>query len=415
MAVDPAFTFSPAPPPDASAYFRDKNLRPAFRWTEVWGQEHAHAFTVAKATQLDVLTAIRDSLQRAIDEGRPYKAWAKDLKPELQRLGWWGVKDVADPATGEVKPAQLGSPRRLRTIYDANLRTARAAGQWERAQRTKAVLPYFAYRLGPSIHHRPEHEAREGMIAPVDDPIWNSWYPPNGWGCKCWLEQLTRTQADAQGGPSDLGDLGDGGELPTREYRRRRDDGTVERVRVPKGIDPGWAGNPGRNRAATLMQSLTEKLEAAGPETARAAIADLWRSQTAEVLPTLDAGRFFAPAAVVSPGLKVALGVDVSVAMVSAETIRTKISDPNKQGPRPVRPSDMGRIQQIIDEGRPVQSEQASQAYILEMADGWWKVAVKRAAQARELIITTIFPIEVRKATSLQRRAGGGSALPRRP
>ena len=54
------FAFASKPPAEASAYFRQKGDRPAFRWTEVWGEEHAHAFTVAKAVQADVLKAIRD-------------------------------------------------------------------------------------------------------------------------------------------------------------------------------------------------------------------------------------------------------------------------------------------------------------------------------------------------------------------
>lgn len=248
----PAFTFG-APTPEVSAYFRDKALRPAFRWTEVWGEEHAHAFTVAKATQLEVLTTIRDSLQRAIDEGTPFEQWRQTLEPELRRQGWWGRAPMVDPATGEAREVQLGSTRRLRTIYEANLRTARAAGQWDRAQRTKAVLPYFVYELGPSIEHRPEHVAKEGRVYPVDHPFWDAWFPPNGWGCKCRVRQVGRAEAARLGGQSA------DEEIPTRTFTRRRDDGSRETVRVPVGIDPGWANNPGRGRAGLLNRMIEER------------------------------------------------------------------------------------------------------------------------------------------------------------
>ncbi len=396
-AEERGYTFDPRPPAGASDYFRDKNLRPAFRWTEVWGEEHAHAFTVAKAVQLDVLGAIRDSLQRAIDDGRPYRAWAAELKPELQRLGWWGVKEMADPATGELAPRQLGSPRRLRTIYDANLRTARAAGQWERAQRTKAVLPYFVYGLGPSIHHRPEHEAREGMVAPVDDPIWNSWYPPNGWGCKCWLRQVTRSEADRLGGPSDLGD----GELAVRTFTRTRDDGSRERVTVPKGIDPGWASNPGKARSQTLMRSLTDKLETAGPEVARAAIASLWRSQVAEVLPLLP-DRTLAPVAVAPPGLKAELGAADDVVKVGSAEMAAKLVK-HGTGSRGLRASDFGRVQQLLDEGER-RAAGGAVVIVAELADGWWELVVKTDRTRRELLVSTLHPIKARRGVRVLRR-----------
>lgn len=397
MSTD-GFTFSATPPKGASDYFAQKSLRPAFRWTEVWGQEHAYAFTVAKATSLDVLSAIKESLQKAIDDGVPYETWAKALKPELEKLGWWGVKDMVDPATGEERQVQLGSPRRLKTIYDANLRTARAAGQWERAQRTKAVLPYFVYQLGPSIHHRPEHEAREGFVAPVNDPVWNAWYPPNGWGCKCWLQQITRTKATALGGPSDTGS----GELATRPFRRFRDDASAETVQVPKGIDPGWATNPGKARAETLMTALAEKLEAAGPDVARAAMADLWKGDTPYVLPQLPA-RAFAPVAVAPATVKAAIGASADVVMVGSGEISAKVRK-HGAGKRPMTAADFGRVQAILDRGESY-AAQGRRVYMLRMDDGWWTAVLKTAKDGRELILASLYPSGERRAA---RKLGKG-------
>ncbi len=53
-------------PGEALAYFQAKDLRPGFDYRDVWEQEHAHAFTVAKAIQLDVL---REAVEQALDEG----------------------------------------------------------------------------------------------------------------------------------------------------------------------------------------------------------------------------------------------------------------------------------------------------------------------------------------------------------
>ena len=68
---------------------------------DVEPEEHAVAFTVAKAMQIDVLTTIREEVQKALDEGLPLETFQKNLKPRLVALGWWGRKEMVDPQTGD--------------------------------------------------------------------------------------------------------------------------------------------------------------------------------------------------------------------------------------------------------------------------------------------------------------------------
>ncbi|AZV77897.1 hypothetical protein EBB79_08305 [Parasedimentitalea marina] len=266
----PGYSFNPGPPPEASAFLRNKSLKPSFNWQDVEPEEHAVSFTVAKAMQVDVLQSIRDELQKALDQGIPYEQFQKELEPRLRSMGWWGVKDQVDPVTGEVRNVRLGSPRRLKTIYRANMRSARAAGQWDRIQRSKRALPYLVYLLGPSQRHRPSHEAKNGLVLPVDDPFWQTWYPPNGWGCKCHVRQITRREADEIG-------IADSPEIPMREVFNKR---TGEIKSIPSGIDPGWESNPGQYRQRQMEQFLRGKLGSADPAIAHAAARDMassWR------------------------------------------------------------------------------------------------------------------------------------------
>ena len=219
-----------------------------------------------------ILGDINKSLESAIREGKTFKTFRDELEPLLRNKGWWGKKRLIDPETKEPVKAQLGSPRRLKVIYEANIRTARAAGQWERAQRTKAVMPFFEYRLGPSERHRPHHVAIEDTILPVDDEFWHNHFPPNGWGCKCWLKQLTRSGADKKGGISQRP------EIEAYDYYNKR---TGKTEKIPVGIDPGWQTNPGRSRAIGHMERFFEHLEDSGKENARAAITEFWDSGVA--------------------------------------------------------------------------------------------------------------------------------------
>lgn len=217
-------------------YLADKGLKPSWDWDEVWQEEHATAFAVAKAMSLNVLATLQDAVTEAIAGGQTFEQFKKRLPDVLAALGWWGEQEQVDPKTGEKKLVELGTPRRLKIIYDTNGRVARAVGQWDRIQRTKDSRPWLIYELGPSEKHRPEHVAWAGSIRKVDDPLWSTLMPPNGWGCKCRVRQLSDKEAEGKGGETTG---------PELEYIEATDPRTGDVVNVPRGVDPEWAYNPG--------------------------------------------------------------------------------------------------------------------------------------------------------------------------
>lgn len=237
-------------PPEVRNYFAEKGLKPAFSWQDVFNEEHAYAFTVAKAVELELLTAFKSTLQQSIDAGEGLESWKKRILPELQRLGWDRPRMVADP-TGAWKDKEVNfaAPRRLETIFWSNVRTARAAGQWERIQRTKEGLPYLLYVRTTSLEPRIEHLGWVGLILPIDHEFWATHFPPNGWNCKCSVRQITARERDkllALPGYTDQAP-----EIGFTDFENRR---TGEMIKVPVGIDPGWGTNPGLSRARTLVE-----------------------------------------------------------------------------------------------------------------------------------------------------------------
>ena len=184
----------------------------------------------------EILRELRLAVDRAQAEGETFAEFLKDLRPRLQRLGWWGEQEILDPDTGEVVQVEVG-PRRLRTIFDTNLTIAAQRGHWERIERLKDSAPYLRYTAVLDARTRPEHRAWDGIILPVDHPFWRTHYPPNGWRCRCGV-----TQWDAD----DLADRGlqvsPDPVIQTREWVNRRS-GRVHQV--PLGIDPGWDHNVG--------------------------------------------------------------------------------------------------------------------------------------------------------------------------
>lgn len=228
------------PPEEALAYFRSKGMAPRedrFDYRDVWRGQHAASFVVAKAMRDDVLALIREEMTAAMADGRGLKAFQEGIAPKLEKAGWWGRDVMVDPVTGEEKEVQLGSMNRLRTIFDTNMRTSMAAGRWARIQRNKAAFPYLRYVQVDRPSKRPAHARFNGLVRPVDDPIWERIYPPNGWFCACSVEQITQGQIDR--GSVQLSDPVDLEEDWVENYRSGEDE------LVPRGVTPGFDVNPG--------------------------------------------------------------------------------------------------------------------------------------------------------------------------
>lgn len=75
----------------------------------------------------------------------------------------------------------------------AEYQTARQSGymaqQWEAYQQNTKLFPNLKYKTQEDGHVRPEHQALDGIIAPVDGEFWSRYYPPNGWRCRCYVVQ----------------------------------------------------------------------------------------------------------------------------------------------------------------------------------------------------------------------------------
>lgn len=254
------------PPEQAIAFLDSKGYRTSIDWTDTFNEEHDASFTVAKIAKVDLLRDIHVSLLDAMAEGKPFEAWRAGLEPVLRDKGWLG-KVVDEDLTGTADPVFVG-PRRLRTIYDTNIRMARSVGLWRRIQASKEALPFLAYSAVRDRRTRPLHALWGGLlpgttriILPVDHPFWLTHFPPNGWNCRCTVIQLSQRDLDRRGWKVTL-------DPPTIDLVPFRRKGGATIYQVPRGIDPGFGYNAGVARmqaaadkvAATLVQAHAEQL-----------------------------------------------------------------------------------------------------------------------------------------------------------
>ncbi len=372
------YDFSSSPPKEVTNYLKNKGMRPAFSWEEVWKEEHAMAFTVAKAVEMDVLQSIRDELQKNLSNGMTFRDFKKNLEPTLQKLGWWGQKQMKDPLTDKVKLVQLGSPRRLKTIYDTNMRAARAAGQWERIQRTKDALPYLIYEMGPSREHRKEHLQFKGLIRPVDDPIWGRIMPPNGFGCKCRVRQISLQEAVKLGGVSQ--EI----RLEEQEYVNKR---TGEVTQGIRGVGPGFDYNPGMTRMENLDNFLAGKFEGISQEQARIALADLvGSSRFGNIYNGKDKG--FMPVGVLPAVRTAQLGVSTQVVRFSDYT-----ADKGMRKHSEIKQEDYKIVQWLMENGE-VTNERENHLVFVGQKDGkYWQAIVKKTKDGKELYLQSLYMV----------------------
>lgn len=64
---------SPGPvPKEALDYLRAKGVKVGFDHRDVWQEEHATSWTVAKAMRMDILEAIRAAVDEMVDAGQSF-------------------------------------------------------------------------------------------------------------------------------------------------------------------------------------------------------------------------------------------------------------------------------------------------------------------------------------------------------
>lgn len=84
-------------------------------------------------------------------------------------------------------------PAIIETLVRTHSQIAFGAAQYKAEQTgyAKDVIWGYTYATVGDDRVRDEHAEMEGVTRPADDPIWDDWWPPNGWNCRCQLLPIT--------------------------------------------------------------------------------------------------------------------------------------------------------------------------------------------------------------------------------
>lgn len=235
------------PPEQAIRYFESKGYVMGFRWQDVAAETHARAFTAAGVMKIDVLQDIRQALDDALKKGATFDTFKKQLSPALERKGWLGKGMIVNADTGEIEGKRL-TPRRLDTIFRTNMQSAYMAGRYAAQLEQVDQFPYWEYVAVLDNRTRPSHRALAGAVYRYDDPFWQTFYPPNGYRCRCRVR--TRTAAYVE--RNDIPVRSSADRLEEVEQPIGRDGKTQPAIAYKDPLtgknvlpDPGFGANPG--------------------------------------------------------------------------------------------------------------------------------------------------------------------------
>ena len=173
---------------EAVDFFRQKLNLPTKKWNELQGAFHTRAFTVAGAMREDIISDFREAVDKAVASG----ATLQDFKKDFNKIAGKWVNTDKEFEAKMTKPGY--NAWRSKVIYSTNVNTAYAAAR-ERQVRDPELIDVFSHAKYVCMMlptSRDSHKAWNGTVLPVTDPWWDKHSPPNGFGCLCRKEFISK-------------------------------------------------------------------------------------------------------------------------------------------------------------------------------------------------------------------------------
>jgi len=137
-----------------------------------------HVFALAKSVNKNLTERIQKAINDLMQEGGSL--------PDFENV--WHEITPWSQAYGD-------------TVYRTNCNTAYTAGRFTQAKDpdVQEVIPAMEYISMHLPTSRPNHEAAHGLIAPSNDPIWNTFKPPMGYNCMCGTNFVSKYELERRG------------------------------------------------------------------------------------------------------------------------------------------------------------------------------------------------------------------------
>jgi SPP1 gp7 family putative phage head morphogenesis protein len=80
----------------------------------------------------------------------------------------------------------------LSAEYDTAIGQGQNAVKWNEIEKNKETMPYLKYNATEDANECEICAPFNNLVAPVDDPIWDTVYPENHFRCRCTVDQIDK-------------------------------------------------------------------------------------------------------------------------------------------------------------------------------------------------------------------------------
>ena len=140
------------------------------------------AFWMTDVTSTKLLDIIKGQLYQGIKTGKSYGDTAFLIEGALE--SYFGTPGLPDELAGN----------RLETMVRTTMNDAynQSRDAVFRSEDMAGLIVAYQYSAVLDDRVRPSHEAMDGRIFLINDPIWKTWTPLNGFNCRCVLIPITK-------------------------------------------------------------------------------------------------------------------------------------------------------------------------------------------------------------------------------
>ncbi|MEW6378605.1 MAG: phage minor head protein [bacterium] len=214
---------------EAIQFFASKEILHPDKFYQLSAEARVKAFTVSNITSLRVLKDLHAEVEKVLTEGGVLKGFQEAFNGILRDSGY-----------------APENPRHIKIVLHQNIQTSYSVGRYNKQMERAKQRPWWRYNsiddagTTPLCYELGGHGSTPAVCYRYDHPFWNKFYPPNHFGCRSGVDDLSDDDLEEEGITPTEGDL------TGKEYYPVLPDGSISDKPARLMPPEGFAVNPGK-------------------------------------------------------------------------------------------------------------------------------------------------------------------------